>query len=195
MDKYKIIALYGESGAGKDYFLNRALSLQEYKNSLYKIISSTTRPPREGEEDGVTYHFLSNIDFAMQVLDLSMIEAAAFRGWYYGTNINSIKKDFINIGIFNTSSIDILLKDDRFDIVPIYITAPAKVRLIRALERENEPDIDEIIRRYKTDREDFEVFFEDHQELDQIVINNTGEAEIDVAAIIEKALSKLLNDK
>lgn len=162
MEKYKIIALYGKSASGKDTFLKVALN---YFKDFHKIINSTTRPPREGERDGVAYHFLTNEEFAIQVLNCNMFEAATFRGWYYGTNINDLDINKINIGVFNTASLDIILKDDRFEVIPIYILTEPKTSLIRALEREDNPDVDEIIRRYQTDKKDFEIFFEEHPNL------------------------------
>ena len=119
MDKYKIIALYGESGGGKDTLLREAIRI--YGDKIHKIVGSTTRPPREGEEDGVAYHFLTNEEFTEQILNQEMFEAATFRGWCYGTNINDLNKNKINIGVFNTSSLDIVLRDSRFEVIPIYI--------------------------------------------------------------------------
>ena len=172
MDKYKIIALYGKSASGKDTFLKIALKC--FKD-FHKIINSTTRPPREGEKDGVAYHFLTNEEFTMQVLNCDMFEAANFRGWYYGTNINDLDKNKINIGVFNTVSLDIILKDDRFKVIPIYISTKPKTALIRALKREESPDVDEIIRRYQTDKKDFEIFFDEHPTLPNYYLLNEEE--------------------
>ena len=169
MNKYKIIALYGESASGKDTFLQKAL---EYFKDLHKIVGSTTRPPRDGEEDGIAYHFLTNEEFARQIIDCSMFEAASFRGWCYGTNINDLSKNKINIGVFNTSSLDIILNDNRFEVVPIYIEVPAKERIIRALNREDNPDINEIFRRYQTDTQDFKIFFNWHAGLPDRIFKN-----------------------
>ena len=169
MDKYKIIALYGKSASGKDTFLKVALS---YFKNFHKIINSTTRPPREGEQDGTAYHFLTNEEFTEQILNQDMFEAATFRGWCYGTNINDLSKDKINIGVFNTSSLDIILHDNRFEVVPIYIEVPAKERIIRALNREDNPDINEIFRRYQTDTQDFKVFFNWHAGLPDRIFKN-----------------------
>ena len=48
--RYKMIALIGEAGSGKDTVLNKLTDELPYFN---KIISTTTRPPREGEKDGI----------------------------------------------------------------------------------------------------------------------------------------------
>lgn len=170
MNKYKIIALYGESGSGKDTLLREAIQI--YGDKIHKIVGSTTRPPRTGEEDGIAYHFLTNEEFTKQILNQDMFEAATFRGWCYGTNINDLSKDKINIGVFNTSSLDIILNDNRFEVVPIYIEVPAKERIIRALNREDNPDINEIFRRYQTDTQDFKIFFNWHAGLPDRIFKN-----------------------
>ena len=48
-----------------------------------------------------------------------------------------------------------LLEDEECEILPIYIKATDKIRLIRQLQRENNPDCNEIIRRYLSDKKDF----------------------------------------
>ena len=53
--KIKILALFGPSGSGKDT-LAKILTTQE---NINEIISCTTRPMREYEQDGVDYHFLT----------------------------------------------------------------------------------------------------------------------------------------
>ena len=69
MEKFKIIALYGMSGAGKDTILNKIIEDYGEELNLNPIVSCTTRPPREGEVDGVAYHFLSNENFANKVVN------------------------------------------------------------------------------------------------------------------------------
>ena len=57
---YKVIALIGKAGSGKDSILSAAV----YNHpSLHTIISCTTRPPRGGEKDGVNYYFLTEKEF------------------------------------------------------------------------------------------------------------------------------------
>ena len=84
-----------------------------------------------------------------------MIEACDFRDWFYGTELRALDKDKINIGVFTPDGVRALLEDSRIDLYVLYIISPDKERIIRSLKRENNPDINEIFRRYKTDKEDF----------------------------------------
>lgn len=152
MMKYKIIALIGPAGSGKDSLLEHIVNNH---SGLHKIVGCTTRPPREGEIDGIHYHFLSAEEFALKVLNFDIIEATTFREWGYGTSIQHLSTDKINIGVFNPASLEILSTYDNIDLYIYYINAPEKTRLIRQLNREENPDIDEIFRRLKADREDF----------------------------------------
>lgn len=152
MKKFKIIALIGKAGSGKDTLLQE---LVKDNDGFNEIISCTTRPPRENEKDGFAYKFLTNDEFAAKVLRGEMVEAAVFREWVYGTSYDSLDENKINIGIFNPAGIETLMRDKRVDLQVFYITCSDKERLIRQLQRESNPDIDEIIRRYRTDEEDF----------------------------------------
>ena len=162
MREYKVIALAGKAGAGKDYLLQEACRRHPEYN---QIVNSTTRPKREGEVDGINYYYLTNEEFAQQVLSGEMIQATVFRDWCYGTSINSLDKNKINIGVFNPESIEIIQMDPRLDLKVYYVAAPAKVRLLRQLNREENPDVEEIIRRYKADEDDFSFLDFDYVEL------------------------------
>ena len=153
MKKYKIIALFGKSGAGKDTI--QKWIVKHCHKQINPIVSCTTRPPRQGEVDGQDYFFLTNDKFAEKILDLSMLEATEFRGWYYGTSIDQLNPDKINVGVFNIAGIEALLEDKRLDVFPVLVDATDKTRLLRALNREENPDCAEICRRFKTDKDDF----------------------------------------
>lgn len=151
MKKTKLILLCGESASGKDTLLQDLMNLD---SSLVKKISHTSRPKRDYEVDGVDYHFTEVPKFIMDIENF--MELSVFNGWYYGTHYNSLKEGAINIGVFNPEGIASVLEDGNLNCLVVYIKVPEKIRLIRALQREEEPDIEEILRRRKTDMHDFE---------------------------------------
>lgn len=150
--KIKIIALFGPSGSGKDTILNWVVSNVP---NFHKVVPYTTRPPREGEQEGKDYHFTDEVEFVEKILNYSMIEATLFHNWHYGTCIESLSTDKVNIGVWNPESINILLEDPRFEVLPILIVAPDKTRLLRTLNRETSPNCEEICRRFLADLKDF----------------------------------------
>lgn len=176
--KIKIVALFGESGSGKDTIQKW---LTSHDHSLNGIVSCTTRPKRDNETDKIDYYFLTNEEFALEVVNGNMLEATEFNDWFYGTKIQSLNPNKINIGVFNIAGIECLLQDPRLDVYPIYISVPPKIRLMRALQREQNPNCHEICRRFLTDEKDF-----DDIEFDYFIIDNTKPLE-------ELSLSKMLN--
>ena len=81
---YKIIALIGQSGSGKDTILKELITA--HPDKFHKIVPCTTRPIRENEEHGKSYFFLTNDEFALKAKRGEMLEATAFNGWFYGNN-------------------------------------------------------------------------------------------------------------
>ena len=160
MDKIKVIALFGKSASGKDT-LQKWL-VRKYPNTK-GIVSCTTRPPREGEKDGVDYNFLSVEEFTKKVLDGTMLEATSFRDWFYGTPLESLDPSVINIGVFNIAGLEAISADTRLDVYPIYVWADSKTRLLRSLKRESRPNCEEICRRYLADEKDFAELDEDFE--------------------------------
>lgn len=155
----KLLAICGKSASGKDTLLKK---IMEQFPLLHEIVSCTTRPPREGEVNGVNYHFLTNEEFADKLESGEMLEATVFRDWCYGTSLDSLDKDNINVGVFNVDGIDILYDNPKISLFVVLIEAPAKLRLIRSLNREENPDVEEILRRYYADEKDFEYFYGQH---------------------------------
>ena len=102
---YKILAIMGPAGSGKDSLM---WELIKGKENVKPIISCTTRPIRDNEKDGVNYHFLTNEEFALQVLNGEMLEATIFNEWCYGTSVNNLDSHCLNIGVFNPEAVEIL---------------------------------------------------------------------------------------
>lgn len=154
MDKrYQVIALMGKAGAGKDTI--QSATCHKHPELFNKIISCTTRPPRDNEKNGKDYHFLSVIDFTHKVLNGDMLEATEFRDWFYGTSIDSLVEDKINIGVFNPAGVEALLQTPNISVLVIYVDVDDKTRLMRYLQRSEHPDCAEMCRRYFADEKDF----------------------------------------
>lgn len=152
MKKYKIIALIGEAGSGKDTILH---SILKKGFNCHEIISCTTRSPREGEKEGVNYYYLTIEEFENKLLNDQMLEATVFNGWCYGTSYDSLDENKVNIGVFNPAGIETLAEREDIDLRVFYIKVSNKERLLRQLNREKNPNTSEIIRRYLADKEDF----------------------------------------
>ena len=153
---YKVIALIGEAGSGKDTLMQSVLAKTD---KLHEIVSCTTRPPREGEVDGVNYHFCSAEEMTKKILNDEMAEAVLFNDWVYGTENKALSEDKLNVGIFNLEGIEALRQNPNHNIFAVYLDVEDSVRLIRYLNRENmtKEKINEMFRRYKADEIDFAV--------------------------------------
>ena len=155
-----IVCLVGKSAAGKD---SLALLLSK-RDGWHNVVSCTTRPKRDYEKEGEHYHFLTNEEFAQKVLNGDMLEATYFNDWHYGT-MKSALVDGINVGVWNPEGYDCLKETVKFDkdiiLMPYWIRCSDKTRLLRSLNREKDPDVHEIVRRFQADEEDFEWLEED----------------------------------
>ena len=179
---YKIIALIGEAGCGKDTILKEVLAAAP--TTFNEIISCTTRPPREGEVEGVNYFFIDTEEFTYKVLNYEMIEATSFNGWFYGTSYDALRSDIPNIGVFNPDGIRVLQGRPDIELTVYKVVCTDKTRLLRQLNRENNPSVDEIIRRYKTDKEDF-------FDLEFEYIELPNEAFVDLEDAVKKILGQI----
>lgn len=154
---YKIIAIIGEAGSGKDTIMNKVIyeAGAAPASIFHTIVSCTTRPPRDYEKNGVNYYFLTNEEFAARVLKNDFLEVSEFNDWFYGTSKSELDPNRINIAVLNPEGIENILLHDDIQLKVFYLDVKGKIRLIRQLQREENPDIPEIYRRYIADDEDF----------------------------------------
>jgi guanylate kinase len=95
--KNKIFVFCGFSGCGKD---TQTAMLSDYYG-IDRIVSVTTRPKREGEIDGVTYHFISTGEFKKLIANDELIEYRTYNTlvnnepdiWYYGVRKSDVQDD------------------------------------------------------------------------------------------------------
>ncbi|MGL5416616.1 MAG: guanylate kinase [Clostridium sp.] len=89
MKKGVLLVISGPSGAGKGTICK---ALLEKHNDLHISVSATTRSPREGEVDGVNYHFLTKETFKEKIEKNEFLEYAEVYGNFYGTPKTDVQK-------------------------------------------------------------------------------------------------------
>lgn len=151
----KIIALFGEAGVGKDALQNFILKKHPGYN---KLISYTTRPKRDNETEGQDYYFIKTNEFKELIQQHKILEYTKFNNWFYGTSVDNLRTDTVNVGVFNIQGINSIVNcfENKISIIPIRIKASDKTRLLRTLNREQKPNCKEICRRFLSDLIDFE---------------------------------------
>lgn len=171
----KILTIIGKSASGKDTILKELKNLVaeiDIFNKFNFVIKNTTRPKRDNEVDGVDYHFITDDEFTDKLLNKNeMVAATSFNNWGYGICKNDLKEDKINVVILSPEELSCFFDTYDIDIKVVYVKATDKIRLIRSLKREENPDINEIWRRYETDNKQF-LYYEDD------IISNIGEENI-----------------
>ena len=134
MKRGRLFVISAPSGAGKTTLLRGVMS------SLVKLkfsVSHTTRKPREGEVDGVDYHFVSKDTFQQMIADNMFLEHAEVHGNFYGTSHASIEQDlqdgFDVILDIDVQGAAILRKSAQVDAAFVFIAPPSLVELERRL--------------------------------------------------------------
>ena len=84
-----VLVLSGPSGAGKSSLIAKII---DDIGETYFSISTTTRPMREGERDGVDYYFVDKEEFEREVEEEQFLEHALVHSNYYGTSLKPVKK-------------------------------------------------------------------------------------------------------
>lgn len=89
MDKGMLFVVSAPAGCGKDTILNE---LFKRTDTAGYAVSATTRAPREGEVDGVHYHFLTRGEFERRIAEKEVLEFTEYCGNYYGTLRKSVEE-------------------------------------------------------------------------------------------------------
>lgn len=159
----KIFCVMGKSASGKDTIYSRLL--ENEKLSLKRIVPYTTRPMRDGEEDGKTYHFcdeakVQKLDEMGKIIELREYNTV-YGIWKYFTvddgQIDLAKGNYLLIGTLETYT-KVVKYFGQDKVLPIYIEVEDGERLIRAIDREKqqkEPKYEEMCRRFLADASDF----------------------------------------
>lgn len=84
------VVIAGPSGAGKTTLINKLM--KKFPNLCGFSISHTTRNPRQGEENGVHFNFVTKEEFEEMIEKRQFVEHTKLHMNYYGTSIQSIEK-------------------------------------------------------------------------------------------------------
>ena len=180
----KIFLLMGKSTSGKDTIYKELIKNE--KLGLDKVVPYTTRPMRDGEKDGVQYFFKKENEYLELKSQGKIIEERTYYThygeWRYFTvddgQINLKDGNYLVIGKLESYC---YIRDyfGKENVVPLLIDVEAKIRLRRAMAREDKqehPKYDEMCRRFLADEEDFS---EDKIESAGITERFTNNAKID----------------
>ena len=99
-----LFALVGPAGVGKTTLSQQLL--KDYSKNMRLSISVTTRAPRAGETDGISYYFVTEDDFKKKISAGEFFEHEQVHGNYYGT-LKATVLDAINTGMNLLLDIDI----------------------------------------------------------------------------------------
>ena len=158
--------IMGKSATGKDTVYKRV----KEKIDINEYILYTTRPKRDGEKDGVDYHYVDEEKIEQFKKENKVIESRTYQTvhgpWTYATiNDNQLERkgDILTVGTLESyTKIKEYLESNKnskdIRLVPIYIRIDENERRKRALEREKrqkEPKYEEMERRLKADNIDF----------------------------------------
>lgn len=156
-----MIVLVGESASGKS-------SIEKYLVENYgynKIVSYTTRPPREGENDGVDYHFISTEQFYKLKSQEFFAETAMYREWHYGVAKEDCADD--KVAVLTPHGLRQVSKLPDINVISFYVNVPRRDRLIKILQRGD--NIEEAYRRSLSDIGQFDGI---NDEVDYIIYND-----------------------
>ena len=85
-----LIVVSGFSGSGKGTLMKELLS--RYPDTYALSVSATTRRPRDGEQDGREYFFITEDEFEKMIAKEELIEYARYVKNYYGTPKEYVRK-------------------------------------------------------------------------------------------------------
>ena len=186
----KLIVISGPSGVGKGTIIKHLEDIYEEKNKkLYLSVSCTTRSPREGEQDGINYFFITEREFKKRIKHNDFLEYNIYgTGKYYGTPKSTVL-NYLKDGYDVILEIDIngykQIKENFNDAVGIFIMPPDIDELYNRLKNRNTEDEEVIKVRLETaEKEISENYIYDH------IIANENNKSLEAAKKIYKIINK-----
>jgi guanylate kinase len=143
----RVFIISAPSGTGKSTVIQK---LMETRSDLFFSVSATTRPPRPGETDGISYRFLTHEQFEALIRQNELLEHAEYVGNYYGTPKKPVL-DHISRGSDIILDIDVQgckqVKKAMPEAVTIFIVPPSLEELERRLRYRGTDEEDKMKKR------------------------------------------------
>ncbi len=179
-----ILVLSGPSGAGKSSLLKEVIN---DIGECYFSISTTTRPIRDGEVDGVHYHFVDESEFKKDLEDELFLEYAVVHSNYYGTSIKPVKEALkagklviFDIDVQGNATITNRLGDIS---TSVFISPPTLSELKKRLEARKTDSQEVIDRRVDMAKREMQRV----SEYDFLIVNDNLQEAAQVLRVIAKA--------
>lgn len=139
MSKGRLFIVSAPSGCGKGTILAEVFK----DRKVYYSVSCTTRGPREGEKEGVNYHYITEKQFSQMIEENGFLEYAQFSGNYYGTPKKAVMEK-LEQGIDTVLEIEtngaFQVKEKIPEAVMIFILPPSISELERRLRKRGTED-------------------------------------------------------
>lgn len=193
MRKGSLFVVSAPAGCGKDTILNE---LFKKTDKAGYAVSATTRAPREGEVNGVHYHFLTREEFERKIAEKEVLEYTEYCGNYYGTLRKSVN-DLLEQGKDAVLKIEVEgamnIKKAFSDACLVFILPPSWEVLEKRLRDRGTETEDKIVER--TDQARREVRFAANY--DYLIVNDDlSEAVDDLLAVFRaEKLCRARNDE
>jgi len=178
-----LVIISGPSGVGKDTIIESLRQRPETRDAHY-VITCTTRAPRPGEIDGVSYQFVSREEFVSMRDRGELLEANEVHGNWYGTPRRQVADAL-------AASRDVLLKIDVQgaqvvkesvpEAILIFVVPPSLEDLFQRLRARATESVDELELRQRNAA--IELARQD--DYDYVVTNETGQVERTAGRITE----------
>ena len=178
----KLFVISGASGVGKSTVLRIVM---EKRPDLTFSVSATTRSPRPGEREGISYYFVSEETFRDMIEKGAFLEYDAHNGFFYGTPRGQLEEKLERGDVL----LDIepngafAVRRARSDATLIFIMPPSRQELERRLrDRGDTPEAETALRLQRADWEMAQRIHYDHVVVNDLPDRCAGE----ILQILEK---------
>jgi len=186
-----LIIISGPSGVGKDTIiaeLRRRERESGRDGDRHYVITCTTRPPRNGEHDGVDYHFIGRDEFLRIYRDRGFLEANEVHKNWYGSPRDQVR-DALVAGRDVILKIDVqgaqVVKEQVTEALLIFVVPPSMEELFDRLRSRATETVEQLEVRQR----DAAVELARQGDYDHVVVNETGRVE-ETAETIEAIIAE-----